>query len=255
MRSATVLLLLAAANAGTSPEGKTWLEAKAKEDGVVTLESGLMYKVLRDGDGENHPKASTSCECHYEGKLIDGTVFDSSYERGSPTSFAPNQVIKGWTEAMQLMVEGDKWEMYIPSELGYGDSGSPPKIPGGAPLVFQMEILKINGPTVPADKCDPATKKGCSEREVSYVGNCVEINQCVGCTRQFFTKSFLGDDAAVLAPSSGEEPAPLRHRAGGASMAWRTTRRSARTRIPRRSTSRRPSPRPTAPRSSSGSRT
>ena len=169
MRSAFALLLLAVANAGTSPEGKTWLEAKAKEDGVVTLESGLMYKVLRDGDGENHPKASTSCECHYEGKLIDGTVFDSSYERGSPTSFAPNQVIKGWTEAMQLMVEGDKWEMYIPSELGYGDSGSPPKIPGGAPLVFQMEILNINGPTVPADKCDPATKKGCSEREVSYV--------------------------------------------------------------------------------------
>ncbi len=163
------LLLLAAANAGTSPEGKAWLDEKAKEDGVVTLESGLMYKVLRDGDGENHPKASTSCECHYEGKLIDGTVFDSSYERGSPTSFAPNQVIKGWTEAMQLMVEGDKWEMYIPSELGYGDSGSPPKIPGGAPLVFQMEILNINGPTVPADKCDPATKKGCSEREVSYV--------------------------------------------------------------------------------------
>ena len=169
MRPAPALLLLAVANAGTSPEGRTWLEAKAKEDGVVTLESGLMYKVLRDGDGENHPKASTSCECHYEGKLIDGTVFDSSYERGSPTSFAPNQVIKGWTEAMQLMVEGDKWEMYIPSELGYGDSGSPPKIPGGAPLVFQMEILNINGPTVAADKCDPATKKGCSEREVSYV--------------------------------------------------------------------------------------
>ena len=169
MRTAIACLLLAVANAGTSPEGRTWLDEKAKEDGVVTLESGLMYKVLRDGDGENHPKASTSCECHYEGKLIDGTVFDSSYERGSPTSFAPNQVIKGWTEAMQLMVEGDKWEMYIPSELGYGDSGSPPKIPGGAPLVFQMEILNINGPTVPADKCDPATKKGCSEREVSYV--------------------------------------------------------------------------------------
>ena len=70
---------------------------------------------------------------------------------------------------ISTQVEGDKWEMYIPSELGYGDSGSPPKIPGGAPLVFQMEILNINGPTVPADKCDPSTKKGCSEREVSYV--------------------------------------------------------------------------------------
>ena len=78
MRTTIACLLLAAANAGTSPEGKTWLEAKAKEDGVVTLESGLMYKVLRDGDGENHPKASTSCECHYEGKLIDGTVFEDN---------------------------------------------------------------------------------------------------------------------------------------------------------------------------------
>ena len=115
MRAAIACLLMAVANAGTSPEGRIWLDEKAKEDGVVTLESGLMYKVLRDGDGENHPKASTSCECHYEGKLIDGTVFDSSYERGSPTSFAPNQVIKGWTEAMQLMVEGDKvrWSLVV----------------------------------------------------------------------------------------------------------------------------------------------
>ena len=78
------------------------------------------------------------------GTLIDGTVFDSSYARGSPTSFAPNQVIKGWTEAMQLMVEGDKWEMYIPSDLAYGDRGSPPKIGGGETLIFQMEIIKVS---------------------------------------------------------------------------------------------------------------
>mmetsp|Transcript_33381 Transcript_33381/g.103412 ORF Transcript_33381/g.103412 Transcript_33381/m.103412 type:complete len:179 (-) Transcript_33381:28-564(-) len=128
-----------------------------------------MYKVLRDGDGDASPLAGTSCSCHYAGTLIDGTEFDSSYARGSPTSFAPNQVIKGWTEAMQLMVKGDKWEMYIPSELGYGDRGSPPKIPGGAPLVFTMEIIEINGETKPADRCDPATKKGCSEREITYI--------------------------------------------------------------------------------------
>merc|ERR1711865_938131 len=97
------------------------------------------------------------------------TEFDSSYDRGSPTSFAPNQVIKGWTEAMQYMVEGDKWEMYIPSELGYGDSGSPPKIGGGDTLVFTMEILKINGDKVPAMKCDPETKEGCNEKEAKFV--------------------------------------------------------------------------------------
>merc|ERR1711862_1013027 len=83
--------------------------------------------------------------------------------------FAPNQVIKGWTEAMQLMVEGDKWEMYIPSELGYGDSGSPPKIGGGDVLVFTMEILKINGKKVPASRCDVKTLKGCSDKEKEYI--------------------------------------------------------------------------------------
>mmetsp|Transcript_16255 Transcript_16255/g.43665 ORF Transcript_16255/g.43665 Transcript_16255/m.43665 type:complete len:201 (+) Transcript_16255:122-724(+) len=150
-------------------KGEQFLQDNKSKEGVITLPSGLQYKVLVEGSGLKRPLVDTPCDCHYLGTLIDGTQFDSSFDRGKPSTFAPNQVIKGWTEAMQLMVEGDKWEMYIPSELGYGDSGSPPKIPGGAPLVFQMEILNINGPTVPADKCDPATKKGCSEREVSYV--------------------------------------------------------------------------------------
>ena len=150
-------------------EGEKFLQENKSKDGVVTLPSGLQYKVLVEGSGLKRPLVDTPCDCHYLGTLIDGTQFDSSFDRGKPSTFAPNQVIKGWTEAMQLMVEGDKWEMYIPYHLAYGEHGKPPKIPGGAPLVFQMEILKINGPTVAADKCDPATKKGCSEREVSYV--------------------------------------------------------------------------------------
>merc|ERR1711959_190465 len=158
-----------------------FLEENKARPGVVTLPSGLQYKVLREGDGQHHPTADSSCECHYAGttpSLTDDAIskdekdwseFDSSYKRGSPTSFAPNQVIKGWTEAMQLMVEGDKWEMYIPSELGYGDGGSPPKIGGGDVLVFTMEIIKINGGTKPASKCEVKTLEGCSEKETTYV--------------------------------------------------------------------------------------
>merc|ERR1712066_730817 len=135
------------------------------------------YKVLRAGDGDSHPTASTPCACHYEGRCAkdwpNGPKFDSSYDRGSPTTFAPNQVINGWTEAMQLMVEGDKWEMYIPSELGYGDSGSPPKIGGGDVLVFTMEIVKILGDKVPAITCDPVSKEGCDEKEAKYVDKTV----------------------------------------------------------------------------------
>merc|ERR1712070_879447 len=97
------------------------------------------------GRGMEHPLVGTPCECHYAGRLLDGTEFDSSYKRGAPTTFAPNQVIKGWTEAMQLMVVGDKWEMYIPMELAYGPNGNPPTIPPAATLIFVMEIMKIKG--------------------------------------------------------------------------------------------------------------
>jgi len=125
----------------TNEEGLAFLEKKDTEEGVVKLESGLRYKVLEPGTGLHAPKVGTSCEVTYKGTLIDGTEFDSG-----TTSFAPNQVIKGWTEAMQLMVEGAKWELTIPSELAYGENGSPPKIPGGAVLVFEMQIHKIQGP-------------------------------------------------------------------------------------------------------------
>merc|ERR1712125_271847 len=139
--------------------------------GIVTLKSGLQYKVLRKGEGKYHPKKDAPCECHYAGTTLALTPnaidieesewkeFDSSYKRGSPTSFAPNQVIKGWTEAMQLMVEGDKWEMYIPSELGYGDGGSGEKIKGGDVLIFRMEILKVKGEKVKKKRvCGPKAK-------------------------------------------------------------------------------------------------
>jgi len=167
-----VFLLVAAiacVASATNEEGKKFLEANKGKDGVVTLASGLQYKILNKGAGAHHPTVDSSCECHYEGTLIDGTEFDSSYKRGSPTSFAPNQVIKGWTEVMQLMVEGDKFELYIPSELAYGESGSPPKIPGGSALVFRMEILKIKGNKVDAITCDPITGAGCNDKEKAFV--------------------------------------------------------------------------------------
>ena len=173
MRAFRTILLVAACAAtatATNAKGKAYLEANAKKPGVITLPSGLQYKVLRAGDGEFHPTADSTCSCHYAGTLIDGTEFDSSYGRGSPTDFAPNQVIKGWTEAMQLMVEGDKWEMYIPSELGYGERGSPPKIGGGDALVFTMEILEIKGGKVPANRCDPAGDlEKCSDKEKKFI--------------------------------------------------------------------------------------
>jgi len=164
-----LLAVFISAAVATNEAGTKFLADNAKKEGVVTLPSGLQYKVLRKGSGAFHPLVGTSCECHYEGTLIDGTKFDSSYDRGSPTSFAPNQVIKGWTEAMQLMVEGDKWEMYIPSDLAYGERGSPPKIPGGSALVFKMEIIKINGEKKAAVRCDVDTKEQCDDKEKAFI--------------------------------------------------------------------------------------
>ena len=173
MQLAVLLVAFVGSAAASNAAGIKFLEENKGRPGVITLPSGLQYKVLREGSGDSHPTADSSCECHYEGRTAQlwpsGDTFDSSYARGSPTSFAPNQVIKGWTEAMQLMVEGDMWEMYIPSELGYGERGSPPKIGGGDVLVFTMEILKIKGDKVPANKCDVKTLEGCSEKERMYI--------------------------------------------------------------------------------------
>eukprot|EP00457_Paulinella_chromatophora_P004829 gb/GEZN01004842.1/.p1 GENE.gb/GEZN01004842.1/~~gb/GEZN01004842.1/.p1 ORF type:complete len:597 (+),score=97.85 gb/GEZN01004842.1/:49-1839(+) len=132
------------ATPNTKAEGQKYLEAHNKEEGVITLPSGLQYKVLRSGpeDGRS-PGLSSPTLCDYEGRLINGKVFDSSYKRGEPLTCAPKQVIKGWTEAMQLMKEGDKWELTIPPELGYGERGAGAKIPGGAVLIFELEMIKV----------------------------------------------------------------------------------------------------------------
>jgi len=123
-------------------EGDEFLAANKVKDGVVPLPSGLQYKVLTEGTG---PKAAATdtVTCNYKGTLIDGTEFDSSYKRGQPLSIPVNGVIKGWTEALQLMPVGSKWQLFIPSDLGYGDRGSGPLIGPGATLIFEVELLSI----------------------------------------------------------------------------------------------------------------
>lgn len=123
-------------------KGLQFLADNAKKEGVKTTDSGLQYLVLKEGSG-NAPIASNEVKVHYTGKLIDGSVFDSSVERGQPASFVLNQVIPGWTEGLQLMKPGAKYEFTIPSELGYGLRGSPPVIPGGAVLIFEVELLEV----------------------------------------------------------------------------------------------------------------
>ncbi|AAN54455.1 FKBP-type peptidyl-prolyl cis-trans isomerase [Shewanella oneidensis MR-1] len=123
--------------------GNEFLAQNKTKEGVVTTASGLQYQVLNQGSGTIHPKASDTVTVHYHGTLIDGTIFDSSVERGDPIAFPLNRVIKGWTEGVQLMVEGDKYRFFIPSDLAYGNR-STGKIGGGSVLIFDVELLKIN---------------------------------------------------------------------------------------------------------------
>ena len=129
------------ASAENEGKGKTFLDANGKKDSVKTTASGLQYKMLRVGTGAS-PSDTSTVTVHYRGKLLDGTVFDESYKRGEPTSFKLNQVIKGWTEGLQLMKAGGKAELYIPSELAYGVQGGGP-IPPGSTLIFEVELLEV----------------------------------------------------------------------------------------------------------------
>lgn len=122
--------------------GEEFLAENAKKEGVKTTESGLQYQVLKEGDGPK-PKATDTVKVHYQGTLINGEEFDSSYKRGEPISFPLNRVIPGWTEGVQLMNVGSKYKLFIPYELGYGPDGSPPKIPPYSVLVFDIELLGI----------------------------------------------------------------------------------------------------------------
>jgi FKBP-type peptidyl-prolyl cis-trans isomerase FklB len=132
----------AEASTKNQAEGKAYLEANAKKEGVVVTESGLQYKELVAGEGEQ-PTAESTVVVHYKGTLIDGTQFDSSYDRGQPAEFPVTGVIQGWIEALQLMNVGDKFELTIPSELAYGTRGSGPTIGPDSTLVFEVELLEI----------------------------------------------------------------------------------------------------------------
>jgi len=122
--------------------GEKYLAENAKKDGVITLPSGLQYQVLKEGNGKK-PSAKDSVKCHYEGFLIDGTVFDSSIQRGEPAVFGLQQVIAGWTEGLQLMQEGAKYRFFIPYRLAYGEGGAGASIPPFAALVFDVELIEV----------------------------------------------------------------------------------------------------------------
>lgn len=126
-------------------EGEDFLAANKSKEGVVTLPDGMQYKILKEGSGPK-PAATDTVSCNYRGTLISGKEFDSSYKRGEPTSFPVNGVIKGWTEALQLMPVGSKWELFIPPDLAYGDRGAGADIGPGETLIFEVELLSIGEP-------------------------------------------------------------------------------------------------------------
>jgi FKBP-type peptidyl-prolyl cis-trans isomerase len=135
-------------------KGNAYLAANRTKEGVIVLPSGLQYKVITEGTG-NTPVATDKVKTHYRGTLIDGTEFDSSYKRGTPAEFPVTGVIKGWVEALQLMKEGGKWELYIPANLAYG-SRARPTIPANSALVFEIELIEIVKPAEPAKPTEPA---------------------------------------------------------------------------------------------------
>ena len=139
-------------------EGEAFLAENKAKEGVVTLDSGLQYKILKAGDGKT-PTITDTVVTQYRGTLIDGTEFDSSYKRNKPASFAVNRVIKGWTEALQLMPVGSRWQLFVPSSLAYGERGAGTTIPPNSALIFEVELLSIQGAAA-VPKTEPAAAAG-----------------------------------------------------------------------------------------------
>jgi FKBP-type peptidyl-prolyl cis-trans isomerase len=140
--------------AANKKEGDAFLAANKGKEGIVTLPSGLEYKILKEGTGPK-PTASDSVVCNYRGTLINGTEFDSSYKRGQPATFPVTGVIKGWTEALQLMPVGSKWQLFIPPDLAYGERGPSPEIGSNSTLVFEVELLSIENKDKAPEKDQP----------------------------------------------------------------------------------------------------
>ena len=132
----------AEAGKAAKKEGEAFLAENAKKEGITVTKSGLQYEVLQEGTGKQ-PKATDTVRCHYEGRLLDGTIFDSSYNRNEPADFGLQQVIAGWTEGVQLMSEGAKYRLYIPYMLAYGEGGAGAMIPPFATLIFDVELIKV----------------------------------------------------------------------------------------------------------------
>lgn len=132
----------AEAGKAAKKEGEAFLSENAKKEGITVTKSGLQYEVLQEGTGKQ-PKATDTVRCHYEGRLLDGTIFDSSYKRNEPADFGLQQVIAGWTEGVQLMSEGAKYRFYIPYMLAYGEGGAGAMIPPFATLIFDVELIKV----------------------------------------------------------------------------------------------------------------
>ena len=168
-RTITFVALLATTVLGyDQAAASAWLKEKETEAGVHKLPSGLLFKVLRKGDVENgkSPNVGDQCSVHYTGTLYDGTKFDSSRDHGRPSDFSPHQIVKGWREALQLMREGDHWEVYIPAKLAYGSRGRP-KIPADAPLHFEIQLVSVNAEgkssQAASDKLEKALGKAYSD--------------------------------------------------------------------------------------------